>query len=198
MNQTIETIINRRSTRIFTEEKVEEEVLKEIVEAGLYAPSSMNKQPWHFTVIQKESLLEELNNDTKNAVKKYAEEKISNPKMLSALMAKANNDTYNMFYKAPVAILISKDTTSIASEDGCAAASQNMMIAAESLGLGSCWVSFPKCLFELDEAKGKEYCEKFQIPENYIPTHAIVIGHKKKEHSKAQTRRENTVTYIVE
>ena len=143
-------------------------------------------------------LFKELNNDTKNAVKKYAEEKISNTEMLSKLMSRANNDAYDIFYKAPAAIIISKDTTDITSQDDCAVASENLMIAAESFGYGSCWVSFIKCLFELDETKAREYYEKFEIPENYLPTHAIVIGHKKNEHSKALARRENTVKYILE
>lgn len=198
MNQTIENILNRRSTRIFTDEKVDNEILKEIVKAGLHAPSSRNKQLWHFTVIQKQSLLEELNKDTKNAIKKYAEKNISNPAMLDKLMSRANNDAYDTFYKAPVAIIISKDTTDITSQDDCAVASQNIMIAAESFGLGSCWVSFVKNLFKLDEFKAKEYYEKFEIPKNYLPMYAIVIGHKKNEHSNILPRKENTVKYILE
>ena len=138
MNEVINNILNRRSTRVFTEEKVDESLLKEIVNAGLYAPSSKNKQLWHFTVIQNEDILNQLDQDTKAAVKKYAEEKISNPDMLKNITAKANNDAYNTFYKAPVAILISRDNNDITSQDDCALASQNIMLSAESLGLGSC------------------------------------------------------------
>lgn len=198
MNQVIENILNRRSTRVFTEEKVDVEILKEIVKAGLHAPSSKNKQLWHFTVIQNENILKQLNEDTKNAIKKYAPEEISDEKTLKTLISRANNDAFNTFYNAPVAILISKDTTDITSQDDCAVASQNLMLAAESFGLGSCWASFVKNLFKFDKEKGKEYSEKFQIPENYVPTHAIIIGHKKNESSKASARRENTVTYILD
>ena len=109
MNQVIENILNRRSTRIFTEEKVDVEILKEIVKAGLHAPSSKNKQLWHFTVIQNKDVLKQLNEDTKNAVKKYAPEKISDEKMLKTFISRANNDAFDTFYNAPVAILISKD-----------------------------------------------------------------------------------------
>lgn len=198
MNQTIENILNRRSTRVFTDEKVNEEILKQIVEAGLYAPSSMNKQLWHFTVIQSESILSELNKDTKAAIKKYAKTKISNQVMLDKLISRANNDSYDTFYKAPVAIIVSKDTSDITSDNDCAVASQNLMIAAESFGLGSCWMSFVKNLFNLDESKAAEYFEKFEIPENYIPIHAIVIGHKKTDVKKVADRRKNTVKYILE
>lgn len=196
MNQIIENILNRRSTRVFTEENVNEEILKEIVNAGLYAPSSKNRQLWHFTVIQNKEVLNQLDKDTKDAVKKYAEEKVSDQDMLKNLLSKANNDAFNGFYNAPVAILISKDTTNVTSADNCACASQNLMLASEAFGLGSCWVGFVKHLFKLDESKAKEYYEKFEIPENYIPTHAIVIGHKKNKVSKAPARKENTVKYI--
>ena len=198
MNQVIENILNRRSTRVYTEEKVDVEILKEIVKAGLHAPSSKNKQLWHFTVIQNKDVLKQLNEDTKNAVKKYAPEKISDEKMLKTFISRANNDAFDTFYNAPVAILISKDTTDITSQDDCAIASQNLMLAAESFGLGSCWASFVKNLFNFDKEKAKEYCEKFQIPENYIPTHAVIIGHKKNASPKASARRENTVTYILD
>lgn len=197
MNTILENILNRRTTRAFTEEKVDVEILKEIVNAGLYAPSSKNKQLWHFTVIQDQEVLSNLNLDTKEAIKKYAKEKVSNEKELEVLISRANNDAFDTFYKAPVAIIISKDTTDITSPDDCAVASQNLMLAAESFGLGSCWIGFIKNLFKLDDVKGKEYCEKFNIPENYIPSHAILIGHKKNPSGKASARRENTVTYVL-
>lgn len=197
MNTIIENILNRRTTRAFTEEKVDVEILKEIVNAGLYAPSSKNKQLWHFTVIQNEDVLKNLNLDTKEAIKKYAKDKVSNEKELEILMSRANNDAFDTFYKAPVAIIVSMDTTDVTSPADCAVASQNLMLAAESFGLGSCWIGFVKNLFKLDEAKGKEYCEKFNIPENYMPSHAILIGHKKNPSGKASARRENTVTYIL-
>lgn len=197
MNTIIENILNRRTTRAFTGEKVDVEILKEIVNAGLYAPSSKNKQLWHFTVIQNEEVLKNLNLDTKEAIKKYAKDKVSNEKELEVLISRANNDAFDTFYKAPVAIIVSMDTTDVTSPADCAVASENLMLAAESFGLGSCWIGFVKNLFKLDEAKGKEYCEKFNIPENYMPSHAILIGHKKNPSSKASARRENTVTYIL-
>lgn len=197
MNPILENILNRRTTRTFTEEKVDVEILKEIVNAGLYAPSSKNKQLWHFTVIQDEKVLETLNLDTKEAIKKYAKEKVSNEKELEVLINRANNDAFDTFYKAPVAIIVSMDTTDVTSPADCAVASQNLMLAAESFGLGSCWIGFVKNLFKLDEAKGKDYCEKFNIPENYMPSHAVLIGHKKNPSGKASARRENTVTYIL-
>ncbi len=196
MNDIINNILTRRSTRTFTEKAIEQDILKDIITAGLYAPSSKNKQLWHFTVIQNKNILNELSENTKEAVKKYASEKISNPDVLKALNAKAHNDSYDTFYKAPVAILISKYTNDDTSQDDCATASQNIMLAAHSLGIGSCWVGFIKYLFLLDDNKSKEYLNKFSIPNGYIPTHAIVLGYNKNTGTKASDRRDNTVSYI--
>ena len=197
MNKIIENMINRRSIRNFTSEKVDENILKEIVKAGLYAPSSKNKQSWHFTVIQNQEILETFNKDTKDAIKKYASEKVIDEAKLKKLTSRANNDNYDTFYKAPVAIIISTDKSNKSSIKDCAVASENLMLAAESFGLGSCWMSFMKHLFNLDKVKGSQYYKMFDIPENFTPAYAIVIGHKANETTKIMERRENTVTYLL-
>lgn len=198
MNEVIENIINRRSIREFTNESIDSNTINEIILAGLYAPSSKNKQSWHFTVIEKREIIEKLNKDTKEAILKYGDEVIENKEKLERLKAKANNENYDGFYNAPVAILISKDEKDKSSEEDCAMASQNIMLAAEAFDLGSCWVSFVKNLFKLDKVKAKEYANEFSIPEGYVTTHAIVIGHshKNKDEIKAQERKENVVTYV--
>ena len=197
MNKIVENMVNRRSVRSFTEEKVDVEILKEIVKCGLYAPSSKNKQSWHFTVIQNQEILETFNKDTKDAIKKYATEKVTDESKLKKLMSRANNDEYDTFYKAPVAIIVSIDKSNKSSLKDCAVASQNLMLAAESFGLGSCWMSFMKHLFNLDKVKGAEYYKKFEIPENHVPAYAIVIGHKRSKDIKVMDRRENTVMYLL-
>ncbi|MDA3845843.1 MAG: nitroreductase family protein, partial [Vallitaleaceae bacterium] len=60
MNQVIETIKNRRSTRKFKPEQLEKEQLEAIIEAGLFAPSAHNEQSWYFTVIQNKELIEDM------------------------------------------------------------------------------------------------------------------------------------------
>ena len=197
MNKIVENMLNRRSVRSFTDEKVDEEILKEIVKCGLYAPSSKNKQSWHFTVIQNQEILETFNKDTKDAIKKYATGKVTDEAKLKKLMSRANSDEYDTFYKAPVAIVVSIDKSNKSSVKDCAIASQNLMLAAESFGLGSCWMSFMKHLFNLDEIKGAKYYKKFEIPENHVPAYAIVIGHKSSKDIKVMDRREDTVTYLL-
>lgn len=109
----INTIKSRRSCRRYTEEKVREQELQEIVECGLLAPSGMNMQGISLCVITNERILNELEN----------------------LMGRA------FFYHAPALIVVyCRKDYKYAIEDGSCALSQ-MYLAAHSLGLGSCWIN---------------------------------------------------------
>jgi nitroreductase len=61
MNQTMETIRSRRSVRQYLTEQIKEDVLENIIEAAIYAPTGHNDQPWHFTVVQNKDLINEIN-----------------------------------------------------------------------------------------------------------------------------------------
>lgn len=187
MNDTMQSILNRRSHRAFLSDSLNPEDVKLVVEAGVYSPSAMNQQPWHFTVIENQQLLDELSYEAKEAAKNAQDKYITNL---------ANNEKFHIFYNAPVAILVSIEQGKYEAEVDCAAASENMLIAAESLGLGSCWIGFLSFLFKIDKEKAKKYSDRLGIPEGYEPSHAIVLGKKKNVNIKAPERRENTVNYI--
>lgn len=186
MNAVIQNILTRRTTRKFTEEAVADEMLSAIIEAGVYAPSGHNAQPWHFTVIRNKDLLTEINVATKNEAKDYPDPLIQ--KM-------ANNEDFNLFYNAPVLIVVSGMTSGAPTmRDDCAAATQNMLLAAESLGLGACWNGMTAFLF--NSQVGAEYTKRMGIPENYKPLYAVALGHKAVSGSNAPKRKENLVHYI--
>jgi nitroreductase len=186
MNQVISNILSRRTTRKFTSEAINPEMISAIVEAGIYAPSGHNAQPWHFTVIRNPELLKELNLATKEEAKNYPDPTVQ--KM-------ANNEGFNLFYNAPVLIVVSgMKTGAVMMRDDCAAATQNMLLAAESLGLGACWNGMMAFLF--NSPKGAEYTEKLGIPENYTPLYAVALGHKAVSVSAAPARKANLVNYI--
>jgi nitroreductase len=69
-----------------------------------------------------------------------------------------------------------------------------MLIAAEAVGVGSCWIGFIAHLLNSEE--GKEYCKELGIPEGYRQFHAVALGYKKINSSKAPARKENIVNYI--
>lgn len=129
MRNTLDVIKERRSIRKFKPEQIKEEELQAIVESGLYAPSAINKQSWNFTVIQNQEILAELNEATKNVARNLDNE---------ALKRIGENEKYNCFYYAPTVILVSGKDEERSKVMDCSAATQNMLIAAESLNIGSC------------------------------------------------------------
>ena len=185
MRDTLNIIKDRRSTRKFKAEQIKEEELQAIVEAGIYAPSGHNKQTWNFTVIQNKELIEELNIEAKNVAKNSSDEFIK--KM-------GNNEKFNCFYEAPTIILVSGEDDEHLSLIDCSAATENMLIMAESLEIGSCWTEFVSILFNSE--KGEEYKKKLNIPKGYTPYYAAVFGYKDIKVSSAPKRKENSVQYI--
>ncbi len=185
MNNTLHNIKERRTTRKFKEEQVKKETLEAIIEAGLYAPSAHNQQSWHFTVVQDANLIEDLNVATKEACLSVPDE---------AIQKMAANEGFNIFYKAPTVVIVSGNDSSIMPQVDCAAATQNMFIAAESLEVGGCWNGFVGILFSGE--RRDEYIKKLQIPEGHTPYYAAVFGYPDYKASSAPERKANTVTYL--
>lgn len=185
MNEVIENILNRRSVRVYSEDQIKQEDLDLILQAGLYAPSGCNTQPWHFTVVQNQEILNTLNIETKKELLNGENEYFRDF---------GKNEKYSIFYNAPTVIIISGEKTAIVPETDCSAATENMMLAAESLGIGTCWIGLVTFLFKSEA--GQEYIKMLEIPEGYEPYYAITLGYKKYPNPKPQPRRENTVNYI--
>lgn len=186
MNETLQIIRNRRTTRKFKSEQIKDGELQAIIDAGLYAPSAHNQQSWNFTVIQNQDLIKELSTSTKEVCKSIPDQ---------ILNKMANNEKFNIFYDAPTVILISGKEDNMMPQVDCAAATQNMLLAAESLDIGVCWNGFIALLLNNEEAF-KKYKDALQIPEGFKPYYALAIGYKEVRMTNAPARRENTVQYI--
>ncbi|GAA0123239.1 MAG: nitroreductase family protein [Clostridium argentinense] len=185
MNEILKTIRNRRSTRSFLPEQIKESELNAILEAGIYAPSATNKQPWYFTVVQNKDLIDRLNYSFKEFAKKSD----------NAYIRKfGNNDKFHVFYNSPTVILVSGEISNKYASIDCAAAVENMLIATESLGMGSCWIGLIEYL--LNSEDGKEFVDELKIPEGFRQIHAIALGYKNNNLVNTPERRENTITYI--
>jgi nitroreductase len=185
MNDTLQIIKKRRSIRHFEAEQIKDEELKAIIDAGIYAPSATNKQPWHFTVVQKRDLLNRLNDAFKELARKSENDYIKKV---------GENDKFHVFYGAPTVVFISGDKDNHSAAVDCAAATENMLIAAESLDIGSCWIGFIAYLLNSEE--GSDYVKELGIPEGYRQIHAVALGYKKVNRTIAPARKENSVNYI--
>jgi len=181
-NETLSIIKNRRSIRNFKDEQIKDEELQAVLDAGIYAPSA-NDQAWRFTVIQNKELLAWLNCEAKEIAKQY-----------EPLQELANNEGFNIFYGAPTLILVSGEEKAIAIESDCAAATQNMLLAAESIGLGSCWIGF--VLVAFSSPKAKEYLKELGVPDGYKPYASVALGYKNIESVETPQRKPDVINYI--
>lgn len=184
MNETMKTILNRRSIRAYKPEQIKEEELQTILEGGIYAPTAINEQPWHITVVQNEDLLNRINMSCKEMMQKSG-----NP----AFAERAKNESFSVFYNAPTFIIISGNPKAITPEIDCALALENMFLAAESLNIGSCWIHAVTQLFSTEE--GKSLKQELGIPAEYNTYSAGAFGYKAME-ATAPTRKENIINII--
>lgn len=182
MNAVIETIKNRRSIRRYLPEQIKDEELDAILEAAVYAPTAHNEQPWHFTVIQNKELLDHISVTAKELMSNSGVEWIE--KM-------GKNEKLHLFYNAPTAIVVSGKKESYSSLTDCSAAIENMMLAAESLNIGSCWIGLVSFFFDQ-----KEEMKKLNIPEGYVPYYAVTFGYKQVRPTRIPERNRDVVTYI--
>ncbi len=187
MNETLQSIKNRRSIRAFKEEQIKNEELNLILEAGLSAPSAMNQQPWHFTVVQNKEIINQLNIDSKEALLKTESE---------YLVAFGSNKSLNIFYNAPTIIIVSGNKNCFQPAVDCSAAIQNMLVASESLKIGSCWIGLMTPLFQ-QGIKTESYMKLLNIPENYDILYAVSLGYKKFDKApNTPARKENCINYV--
>ncbi len=171
MNETIKTLVNRKSSRSFQEGKhVSKELLDQIIAAGLNAPTGVNKQTPLFIVVSDDETVKKLSK-------------------LNAAVAGMPGDP---FYGAPdvIAVVVRKERTYI--YDGSLAMG-NLLNAAYSLGLGACWIHRCKEVFETPE--GKEILQSVGITDEVEGIGFCILGYIKEEKPKTEIK-EGRVFYI--
>ena len=145
----IEAILTRRSIRKYVKKPVSKEQIKELIKIGMSAPSAGDEQPWHFIVIDDSTILEEIPSFHNHA---------------------------QMLKDAAVAILVCGDLDlekhkGMWSQD-CSAATQNILIAVNALGLGAVWLGvYPR------EERVNSLRKLLSIPDNIVPFSLISIGY---------------------
>ena len=184
MNEVIKAITERRSHRAYMPEQLKEDHLAAILKAGAFAPSGMNAQPWRFTVVQKKTQLDKLNDACK---------KVMLDSGIERLVAAAKNPNSSAFYSAPVLVIVSADKSSVTPVEDCAIALGYMFVAAESLGIGSCWINAVKGALESPD--GKALKSELQIPESFKVYCSGAFGYKSAKPSAAP-RKEGMVSIL--
>ena len=172
MNETIKTLLERRSIRKFKPERIKEEELNAILDAGMYAPSGANQQSALFVVIQDKETL----------------------KKLSAMNAAVLGKDIDPYYGAPTLILVFADKSKVTPIEDASLALGNMFNAAASLGIGSCWVHRARQMFETQE--GKDLLKKWGVTGDYVGVGSCILGYADCEHPKAAPRKDNFVIRV--
>lgn len=185
MNETIQTILSRRSIRSYDAKPVEPEKIAAIMSCAQFAPSARNLQPWHFTVITSRAMLDRISAENKKIL-------LSSPEEMARKMAAVPD--FDSFRGAPMAVIVSGRSDAAYAAGDCANAVENMAIAASSLGLGSCYLaSFKMCL---EVPQGAELLKELQIPAGYVPMYALSIGYGNEIPGERAPRAADTITYI--
>lgn len=162
-NAVTRTIMSRRSIRKYQEKPVDRAILAKLGEYGINAPSAMNKQPWEVRIVDSPEFI--------NGVTGIYVEK--NPELGKS------TDFRNVFRNAPAVMFIA------ASDEGngmfdCGLFAENVMLAAESMGLGTCCLGSP-VRFMMNTPECKPFIDKLEIPEGYSLLYAIAIGYPDEE-----------------
>ena len=173
-NAVLHALCTRRSVRSYDSTKpVEQEKIQAVLTAGQYAPTGMNRMPTKFVVIRNPEMLHQLS------------------KQNAEIMGAADRDP---FYGAPVVLVVLADKSRPTYLYDGSLVMGNLMLAAHSLGLGSCWIHRAKETFEREE--GKAILKELGIEGDYEGIGNCVIGYAKEPAKDAAPRKTDYVHYI--
>lgn len=176
-NQVLEVMKKRSSTRAYTDEALTEAELDAVLEAGLQAPTGMNRQEIRFSVVRGDNpVLAELDEEKRR-------------------LRKQEKQQHNFYYEAPVLIFLSAEDNFKWSKVDAGIAVQNMALAAESMGLGTLIIG---CVYDALNGDKKEYFSReLQIPEGYSFEIALAVGHKADDKAPHEYDSKRQVTMVL-
>ena len=171
-NETMRSILTRRSHKMFDGRRIGDEELETIITAGLYAPTGMNGQPWHFSIIRDKAVMDEI-----------ARAKASTPHPAPSGPTKAKpydpyaaaGITLEPMRNAPVLIIVSGKESHMTNFEDCCLATENMLIAASSMEIMGGWDHF--IVLDLFKDGANSGLKAKLIPDGYIPRCAIFLGY---------------------
>lgn len=169
MNEVLTCLKERRSIRKYKEEQIKESELELILEAGTYAPTGMGKQSPIMVVVQDKDTIAQLS------------------RMNAAIMGTSNDP----FYGAPTVIIVLADKTRGTYVEDGSLVMGNLMNAAFSLGVDSCWIHRAREMFESDE--GKALLKKWGIDGDYAGIGNCILGYRDTSLPDAKPRKSDYI-----
>jgi nitroreductase len=162
----LKEIFERRSIRKYQDKPVDDESIKKLLRAAMYAPSAGNEHPWHFILIKNRERLNEI-----TTIHPYTQ----------------------MLKEAPLAIMVCADTSNVKYDGAywvqdCSAAVQNILLEGQHLGLGTCWCGvYPR------ESLVKPVRDLFELPDHIEPVAIIAVGYPAEERQVKERYKEDRV-----
>ena len=166
----IENIMTRTSIRSFTDRQVSADTIEMMLRAGMAAPTAVNKQPWHFVVINDRAIMDSLG---------------------------GNGRQSQMWKESPLAIVVCGDMEKALEGPAqafwvqdCSAATENILLAAHALGLGAVWTGcYPM------EERMTNVSQVLNLPETIVPLCVIVMGYPNESPDPKDKWKPENVTY---
>ncbi len=182
-NQVVECIMSRRSIRAYKPEQIKDEELKTILECAINAPSARNSQPWEVRVIRDKEAIDNLNKEViADMIEKRPEAK-----------ERFADENASVFFHAPTLLVVAYDTTQYWGQSDCGMLVQNILLAAESMNIGSCAVGC--CREYINSPKAADFVKSLNLPENYVVYLTVTLGYKD-ENPDAKPRDDKKVAYM--
>ncbi len=169
----LDNIATRTSVRDYEARPVEKEKIEKMLRAAMAAPTAMNKQPWHFVVVDQRNVLDAL---------------------------AGTNPYAKMLKKAPLAIVVCGNTDKMIEGSGrdfwiqdASAATENLLLAAHAMGLGAVWTgAYPS------EERCISISKVLSLSDNLIPLNMIVVGYPAEQPQPKQKFKEENISYNVD
>lgn len=164
-----EAILARRSVRNYTAQKLDKGTISNLLEAAIRAPTAMHGEPWAFVIIQDTSLLKKLSEQAKPILLTMMHHQHQQAINLFEL---TGNPNFNIFYNAGTLILICSNAKIHSSEADCWLATENLILAACAMGLGSCIIGCALPVLNLAEVK-----TQLHIPPDFTVVAPVIVGY---------------------
>jgi len=166
----LQAIRERRSVRDYKPEHVSAGMIYQLISSASWAPSAMNGQSSHFTVVTDAALLDEIS----VRAKAWLLKNVSTLPHTTHFRDLLGDENFHMLYHAPALIIISAPVQNQWAREDCSVAAQNLMLAAASLGLGSCWIGFAQSWLNTPEAQSL-----LNLSAQNLCVAPIAVGHPK-------------------
>ena len=193
----LDNIYGRRSVRAYSEDSISDEQIREIVNAGVHAPNGANSQPLRFAVITNAEKKKQYSDVSKalfveNMRKAMEGAPTEKRHFYQTYIDRLSKPEFDIFYGAPVLILIYSAPDSFTPVEDGSLAAENIMLAAHSLGIGSCWIGFASPLGYVPEV-----FKELNVPEDHRLIAPLVFGiPKKKDMAPAQRSEAKILAWV--